>query len=107
MFARIVEVTFKTGKAKEFTNRLNNEIVPTLRKQPGFVDEISLVSEQQPDQGVSISFWNSKQDAERYNREQFPKIVESIRSLLETEPEVRTFNVTASTVSKIVAAKAA
>lgn len=107
MFARIVEVTFKTGKAKEFTNRLNNEIVPTLRKQPGFVDEISLVSEQQPDQGVSISFWNAKQDAERYNREQFPRIVESIRSLLETEPEVRTFNVSASTVSKIVAAKAA
>jgi hypothetical protein len=54
-----------------------------------------------------ISFWDSKEDAERYHREQFRKIHDSIRHVLDAEPVVRTFNVHSYVGKKIGVAKAA
>jgi hypothetical protein len=52
-------------------------------------------------------FWNSKEDAERYHREQYPKIHEMLKHLLEKEPVIQTFDVHSSTTHKITASKAA
>jgi heme-degrading monooxygenase HmoA len=78
-----------------------------LKKQAGFVDETLLVSDTEPNQILALSFWNNKEDAERYQREQYPFIHEMVRHLLEAEPVVRTFNVDSSTTHRIVADKAA
>jgi quinol monooxygenase YgiN len=107
MFTRVVELTTKSGKSKELTNTINEKVVPTLKKQSGFVDEIVLVSDTQSDRVLAISFWNSRQDAELYHREQFPNIQNSVRHLLEAEPLVRTFNVHTYVGQKIAAEKAA
>lgn len=107
MFTRIVEVTAKSGKAKELTTIINDKVLPILKKQAGFVDETVLVSDTEPNRVLAQSFWNSKEDAERYNREQYPAVHEMIRHVLETEPAIRTFNVDVSTTHKIVASKAA
>jgi heme-degrading monooxygenase HmoA len=106
MFTRVVELTSKSGKSKELTNTLDEKVVPILRKQRGFVDEMVLVSDADPNRIVGISFWNTKEDAEQYRREQFPKIHDSVRHLLEGEPEVQTYDVHTSTSHKI-AGKAA
>ena len=74
---------------------------------PEWVDEIVLVSDTEPDQVLAISFWNARPDAELYRREQFPKIQDSVRQLLETEPVIRTFNVHTYVGQKIAAEKAA
>jgi hypothetical protein len=42
MHTLIIEGTFKPGKKTEFVTAWNNEILPTLKKQQGFVDEILL-----------------------------------------------------------------
>jgi hypothetical protein len=42
-----------------------------------------------------------------YQREQYQKIHDTVRHLLETEPEIRTFDVHTSTTHKIAASKAA
>lgn len=107
MFTRIVEVTTKAGKAKELTRTINDKVLALLRTQPGFVDEVTLISDQNPDRVLAMSFWNTREDAEKYNRETFPKVTEIIRSSIEGTPTVQTFDVEQSTAHRIAAGKAA
>jgi heme-degrading monooxygenase HmoA len=107
MFTRTVEVTPKSGKARELANIINDKVLPILKKQKGFVDETVLVSDTEDNRVLTLSFWNSKEDAEKYQREQYPAIHEMVRHLLEAEPVVRTFNVDSSTTHRIAAGKAA
>lgn len=107
MFTRTVELTTKPGKAKELSNTINDKVLPILKKQVGFVDETVLASDTDHDRVLAISFWNTKEDAERYNREQYPAIHEMMRPILDADPVVRTFNVDSSTTHKIAATKAA
>ena len=107
MFTRVVEITCKSGKAKELSSTINEKVLPILKKQTGFVDEAVLVSDTESTRILGLSFWNSKDDAERYHREQYPKIQEMLKPLLETEPVIRTFDVHTSTTHKIAPGKAA
>ncbi len=107
MFTRVVELTSKSGKAKELSNTLNEKVLPILKKQTGLVDEAVLVSDTESTRILGLSFWNSKEDAERYHREQYPKIQEMLKPLLDTEPVIRTFEVHSSTTHRIAPGKAA
>lgn len=107
MYTRVVEATAKTGKSQELANHINEKVVPMLKKQQGFMDEIVLVSDAERDRVLAISFWKTRDDAERYDRAEYQRIVESLRHLLETGPNVRTFEVHTSTGHKIAAGKAA
>jgi heme-degrading monooxygenase HmoA len=107
MFTRVVEVSSKPGKSHEIANAINEKVLPILRKQSGFVDETVLTSETEPNRVMALSFWKTKEDAERYQREQFTKVTEILSSLIESPPAVRTFNVHTSTPHKIAAGKAA
>lgn len=107
MFTRVVELNGKPGKSDELTKTFNDQILPILQKQRGFQDEIVLLSDTDPDRALGISFWDTKEDAELYHREQFPKIQDAIRHLLNGEPVVRTFNVLSYVGKKIGARKAA
>jgi heme-degrading monooxygenase HmoA len=107
MFTRVVEMTSKSGKSQDLADTINQKAVPILSKQHGFVDEIVLVSHAQPDRVLALSFWNTREDAEKYQREQYQKIHDTVRHLLETEPEIRTFDVHTSIGHKIAAKKAA
>jgi len=60
-----------------------------------------------PNRVLAISFWHSREDAERYAREQFPAIQQLLHPYLETEPVIRTFDVDTSTTHRITAGKAA
>lgn len=107
MFTRVVEITSKSGKADELANMIHEKVVPILRKQAGFVDETVLTSETEPNRILALSFWNTREDAERYHREQYPKISEMLLPLAESAPVIRTFNVHSSTTHKIAASRAA
>jgi quinol monooxygenase YgiN len=107
MLTRVVEITCKSGKAKELSSTINEKVLPILKKQTGFVDEAVLVSDTESTRILGLSFWNSKDDAERYHREQYPKIQEMLKPLLETEPVIRTFDVHTSTTHRIAPGKAA
>lgn len=107
MFTRVVEITSKPGKAREVSRTLNDKVLAILRNQPGFEDEILLISAQNPDQLLALSFWKTKEDADRYNREQFSQVTSLIQNFIQGSPNVRPFNVDQSTIPKIVAGKAA
>lgn len=107
MFTRVVEVKAKSGKARELAKTIHDKALPLLRGEQGFVDEVVLVSDTEPDRLLAISFWQRQQDAERYNRDKYPQVNELITSLVESSPLVRTFNVDTSTSHKIASGKAA
>ena len=107
MFTRAVELISKSSKSTELSKTINDAVLPILQKQQGFMDEMVLVSDTEPDRILALSFWKTKEDAERYQREQFKNVHDKVRHLLETEPNVRTFEVHTSTGHKIAAGKAA
>jgi heme-degrading monooxygenase HmoA len=107
MFTRLVEVTSKPGKARELSRTINDKILTLLQSQPGFVDEITLVSDTDPDRIVALSFWKTREDAEAYQTEGLARVNDLIRNLIEDEPLVSTFDVELSTIHKIAAGKAA
>ena len=107
MFTRVVEITSKSGKARELCNTIDDKVLPILKRQAGFVDEMVIVSDTQPNRILALSFWNTREDAQRYAREQFDTVQKTVQHLLETGLVVRTFDVHTSTAHKVVAEKAA
>ena len=107
MFARIVESTVKADKRDEMQQRLRTEVLALLQKQPGFVDEVSLVSDHDPEHMVAISFWKTREDAERHHRENFSRIQDMVKPYLKGPIKVETYNVEESTIHRIAAGKAA
>ncbi len=107
MFTRLVEIRCKSGMTKEMTDTIHEKVVSILKKQRGFVDETILVSDTDPSRVLGLSYWNSKEDADRYRHEDFAKVREILQPYLESEPTVRTFDVHTSTPHKIAAGKAA
>ena len=107
MFTRVVEIRTKQGRSREFSASLNEKVLPILRKQPGFVDEITLVSNTEPDRVLALSFWQSEGDAQRYHSEQYPMITEILKPVLEVPPRVQTYDVDTSTTHHISKGKAA
>jgi heme-degrading monooxygenase HmoA len=107
MFTRVVELTSKSGKAPELCNTIDDKVLPILKRQTGFVDETVIVSDTEPNRILALSFWNTREDAQRYEREQFDTVQKTVQHLMETAPVVRTFNVHTSTAHKVAAEKAA
>ncbi len=107
MFTRLVQVTTKLGKTREVTEIIQEKVLPILRKQPGFIDEIVLVSTSETNLIFAMSFWKNPEDAELYRREQYQKVEELLRPLVETTPKILTFEVDTFTTHKIALGKAA
>ena len=105
MYTRNVSMKLKANSAQEFTRTLENEVIPVLRKQKGFKDEITLVAPERND-AVAISFWDKKEDAEAYNREKYPEVLKTLSKVVDGTPRVESFEVANST-SHQIAAKAA
>ncbi|MGA2962239.1 MAG: antibiotic biosynthesis monooxygenase [Candidatus Korobacteraceae bacterium] len=101
MFTRIVELEAKQGKAKELCQTIDEKVLPIMRKTQGFKDEVVLISQSDQNRVLAISFWNSRQDGERYQREQYPKIVESVRNLCASDPKVQQYDVALSTSHQV------
>ena len=106
MFARRVYVQLKPNSIAEFTQRLEKDILPLLRKQKGFQDEITFV-DQGGRKAFGISLWDTAEDAEFYNRGTYRNVTKFLATIVEGVPQVETFNVTNSTFHRIAAAVAA
>src|SRR6266568_2549401 len=92
MFARTVTVRLKSNAVADFNRALENEIVPILRKQRGFQDELTLVS-QDGMEAVGISLWDNKQNAETYQRESYPEVQKILAKSIEGSPQVKGYEV--------------
>ena len=100
MFARSVSFHLKPGRAAAFTQLLDKDIIPVLRKQKGFQDEIAFVAPGGAD-AVGISMWDQKENAETYARGAYPGVLKALERVVEGTPQVQTYEVSNSTFHKI------
>jgi len=103
MFARRVYLQLKPNSVAELTKRLETEVIPLLRKQKGFQDEIAFVG-QSGKEAFGISLWDSAENAEAYSRAAYPEVTKLLATVVEGTPRVETFEVANSTFHKIAAA---
>ncbi len=106
MFARIVSIHLKPNTATEFTQLIEKEALPLLRKQKGFHDEMTFLAPGGTE-AVGISLWDQKENAEAYSRDAYPAVLTALKKVVEGTPEVRTYEVSNSTAHKIGARVAA
>ena len=102
MYTRNVTMKLKANSAPEFARVIENEILPLLRKQQGFRDEITFVAPERSE-AVAISFWETKENAEAYNRTGYPEILKTLAKVIEGTPKVETFELSNSTLHKLAA----
>jgi hypothetical protein len=102
MYARNVSINLKPGNAKLFTQKLEQDILPLLKRQDGFQDSITLI----PEGGkyaIAISLWDGKESAEAYGRTTYPEILQSLATVIEGTPKVTLYEVASSTFHNIPA----
>jgi hypothetical protein len=92
----------KPNCAKDLTQKLEREIIPLLRKQNGFQDEMSFITTGGKE-AFGISLWDRKENAEAYNRGTYPQVAKILATVVEGTPHVETYEVSNSTFHKIAA----
>ena len=97
MYSRIVQLTLKPNASPEFARILEEKIVPTLRNEPGFQDELVFAVLGGPEV-VAISIWDSSDDADNYARTAYPGVLKMIEHLIEPEPVVGSYQLALSTL---------
>jgi hypothetical protein len=106
MFARSVSFRLKPNSVAEFTAIVEREILPLLRQQKGFQDEITLVLPEGL-QVVGISLWNEQGDANAYSGSVYPQVLNALEKVIGGPAEVHVFEVANSTFHQIAAHRAA
>ena len=106
MFARNVSIHMKPNMLSDYTRTFEKEVLPLLRKQKGFEDEITFADARGVDV-TAISLWENKTDAEAYTTNVYPQVLKTMARFIEGTPKVQTADVVNSTFHKIEAAVAA
>ena len=102
MFARRVSMHLKPNSTAELTKRFENEIIPLLRKQQGFQDEINFITTG-GQEAFAISLWDRTEDAEAYDRATYPEVLKLLDTVVEGTPQIETYEVSNSTFHKLPA----
>ena len=102
MFARSISMRLKLNSVAEFNKTLENEVLPLLQKQKGFQSELVLVSSNGTE-AVGISLWDQKDNAEAYHRTTYPEVQKLLSKMIEGTPQVKTYEVSTSTLQKTAA----
>ena len=84
MFARFLEFVPKMEKKEEFIKVIENEVIPILKRQTGFLEILPFFPEMTTEKALFVSLWTEKQYFERYQKEWFPKIEEIVKPYLTT-----------------------
>jgi heme-degrading monooxygenase HmoA len=93
MFARILDFEVKTEKKEEFVKVMKNQVLPILKKQTGFLEILPFFPEKMKEEKViNISLWTTKQDADRYEREWYPKVFDIVKPYLTTPVVANYYN---------------
>jgi hypothetical protein len=100
MYARNVSIHLKSNSLSDYTRTFEKDVLPLLRKQKGFKDEITFSGPGGIDV-TAISLWESKKDADAYNTNAYPEVLKSMSKFIEGTPKVQTSDVVNSTFHKI------
>jgi tRNA G37 N-methylase Trm5 len=80
----------KTESASKFPEKIEHEVVPLLRKQKGFLDQLTILS----DSGEIIyiyTFRKDSEDAEKYDCTALPALTTLLTGVIDGAPHVHAF----------------
>jgi hypothetical protein len=103
MFARSVSIHLKSNMLSDYTRTFEKDVLPLLRKQKGFMDEMTLSNPTSLDV-IAISLWATRADAEAYNTNAYPEVLKTLARMIDGTPKVQTFEAVSSTFHKVAAA---
>ena len=103
MFARTVRMHLKPNSVAQFTETMERDVIPLLRKQQGFKDEITLLPADGSGDAVAISFWEKRENADAYQRGAYSEVLKAVAMVADGAPNVQTSEVSNSTWHKIAA----
>jgi len=105
MFARKVSIQLKPNTTiAEFVSTFEKEIIPLLRKQQGFKDEITFAAPGSTEV-LAFSLWDTQKNAELYDSREYKNVLKVLANVIEGAPKVVTTEVLHSTFHGISAAK--
>ena len=96
MYARNVSIHLKPSMLNDFNKTFEQEVLPLLRNQKGFKDEITFFVPES-NEVIAISLWDNKESAETYNTAGYPEVVRLLAKTFDGTPRVRTSEVIHST----------
>jgi hypothetical protein len=96
MYARNVSFRLKSNMQSDYSRTFENQILPLLRKQKGFKDEITMSNPGSVD-AVSVSLWENKNNADDYNTHTYPEVLKTLAKVIDGTPRVQTFETVMST----------
>jgi len=102
MFARSISIHLKPNSVADFTQLIEKETLPMLRKQKGFRDEMTFVAPGGAE-AFGISLWDQKENADAYSRDAYPGVLKALGKVVEGTPQVHTYEVCNSTFHRIAA----
>jgi hypothetical protein len=103
MFARHVTLQLKPNFEKEFPVAFEKEIMPILRRQKGFLEELVFVTPMKTE-AIAISLWEEKEFAEAYHRQVYPEIARIVAKFVNETPVVKNLDVEYATYRKFATA---
>ena len=106
MFSRIINCTIDPAKVNEFKTALNDEFLPRIQSQPGFLENIESLD---PTTGEfsCVTLWKTGSDVDIYERGLFQEVAAKLVPLMKGNPTVQTLPVENSSVHNVKAGKAA
>jgi len=105
MFARHVSLRLKPNTLSELTRIFDKEVIPMLRKQSGFRDEITFAIPGGLDV-VAISLWDTREHGEVYSTAGYPEVLKILDKVLDGTHKVQVSDVISSTIHKPAAVAA-
>jgi len=106
MFSRIINCTIDPARVNDFKSALNNQFLPRIQAQPGFVDNLESL-DPATGQFCCVTVWKTASDVANYDNGLFKEVSEKITPLLKGAPSVQTLPVENSSMHHIKSGAAA
>ncbi len=103
MFTRMLTCKLKLAQKEEFLEAAR-QLRNAYKDQTGFIDLLTLVSDDHPDRALVIAVWKTKSDSHEFYKNHAPLL--DLKPFLEEE-EVEHYFLEPSTVFQIASGKAA
>jgi len=103
MFTRMMTCTLKLEKKEEFLEAAR-QLSSAYKNQPGFVDLLTLISEEHPNHALVVAVWKTRSDSQEFYKNRAPLL--DLKPFLEEE-HIEHYYLETSKVFKIGSGKAA
>ena len=79
------------GVSSEFRSTYDNEVLPVMRSQAGFLGALTLANPGSLER-IVVTMWETKRDMESYHVHLYPKVLKILANTISGTPKIHTFD---------------